>query len=73
MLLTSEGQPCSSDGKESVCNGGDPGSIPWLGRSSGEGNGNPPQYSSILLAWRIPWTEEPGGLQSMGLQGVGHD
>ena len=29
-------------------------------------------YSSIL-AWRIPWTEEPSGLQSMGLQRVGHD
>ena len=29
-------------------------------------------YSSIL-AWRIPWTEEPGGLQSMGLQKVGKD
>ena len=29
-------------------------------------------YSSIL-AWRIPWTEEPGGLQSMGLQRAGHD
>ena len=29
-------------------------------------------YSSIL-AGRIPWTEEPGGLQSIGLQGVGHD
>ena len=29
-------------------------------------------YSSIL-AWRIPWTEEPGGLQSMGLQKVEHD
>ena len=29
-------------------------------------------YSSIL-AWEIPWTEEPGGLQSMGPQGVGHD
>ena len=27
---------------------------------------------SIILAWRIPWTEEPGGLQSMGLQRVGH-
>ena len=26
-----------------------------------------------ILAWRIPWTEEPDGLQSMGLQGVGHD
>ena len=28
---------------------------------------------SRILAWRIPWTEEPGGLQSMGLKGVGHD
>ena len=28
---------------------------------------------SIILAWRIPWTEEPGGLQSLGLQRVGHD
>ena len=26
-----------------------------------------------ILAWKIPWTEEPGGLQSMGLQRVGHD
>ena len=28
---------------------------------------------SSILAWRIPWTQESGGLQSMGLQGVGHD
>jgi len=28
---------------------------------------------SSILAWKIPWTEEPGGLQSMGLQRVGHD
>ena len=28
---------------------------------------------SSTLAWKIPWTEEPGGLQSMGLQGVRHD
>ena len=28
---------------------------------------------SSILAWRIPWTEEPGGLQSMGLQRVRHD
>ena len=28
---------------------------------------------SSILAWRIPWTEEPGGLQSMGLQKVGHN
>ena len=28
---------------------------------------------SSILAWKIPWTEKPGGLQSMGLQTVGHD
>ena len=28
---------------------------------------------SSILAWRVPWTEEPGGLQSVGLQRVGHD
>ena len=28
---------------------------------------------SSILAWKIPWTDEPGGLQSMGLQSVGHD
>ena len=28
---------------------------------------------SSILAWRIPWTEEPGGLQSMGSQGIAHD
>ena len=36
---------CSSDGKESACNAGDLGSIPGSGRSPGEGNGNPLQYS----------------------------
>ena len=62
--------PCSSDGKESVCNAGDPSSIPGSGRS-----------------WRREWQptpvflpekfhglrEEPGWLQSMGSQRVGHD
>ena len=41
------GFPGSSDGKESACNAGDPGSIPWLGRFPGEGNGNPLQYSCL--------------------------
>ena len=50
-----QGFPGGSDGKEFSCNAGDPGSIPGLGRSPGEGNGN---HSSIL-AWRITWTEEP--------------
>ena len=51
---------------------GDAGSIP------GEENDYPFQYSSkntysSILAWRIPWTEEPGGLQSMGSERVGYD
>jgi len=45
-------------GKESACNAGDPASIPGLGRSPGEGNG----YPSSFLAWRIPWSEDPGRL-----------
>ena len=48
-------------------NTGHDGSIPGLGRSPGEGNGKP------LLAWKIPWTEEAGGLQYMGSQRVRHD
>ena len=55
---------CCSDTKESACNAGDVGSVPGLGRSSGEGNDNP----SSIFTWRIPWTEKPGGLQSVGLQ-----
>ena len=43
--------------------------IPGLGRSLEEGMAT---HSSVL-AWRIPWTEEPGGLQSMGSQRFGHD
>ena len=42
-----KGFPGSSVGKESACKAGDPGSIPGLGRSPGEGNGNPPQYSCL--------------------------
>ena len=103
------GFPGSSAGKESTCNAGDPGLIPRLGRSPGEGIGYPRQYSwdslvaqmvknplsmqetwvqhlgwedpleegmathSSILAWRSPWTEAPRGLQSTGLQRVGHD
>ena len=51
----------------SACNVGDQGSIPGSGRSPGEGNGNPLQYSCL----EIPWTEEPGRLQSTGSQRVG--
>ena len=46
--------------KESVCQEGDTGSSPGLGRSFGEGN----TYSSIL-AWEFPWTEEPGRLNKV--------
>ena len=59
-----------SDGKESpACNPGDPDSIPGLGRSLEE------EMSTLssILAWRIPWTEEPGRLQPLGSQRVGHD
>ena len=48
---------------------GDTVSIPGLGRSPEEGMAT---HSSIL-AWRIPWKEEHGRLQSIGLQRVGHD
>ena len=41
------GFPGGSDGKESACNVGDPGSIPRLGRSPGDGNDNPLQYSCL--------------------------
>jgi len=41
------GFPCSSNSKEFACNAGDLGSIPGSGRSSGEGNGNPLQYSCL--------------------------
>ena len=64
------GFPGGSDGKESTCNVGDLGLIPGLGRFPWRREMAP---HSSFLAWRIPWTEEPGGLQSMGLQRVGHD
>ena len=63
------GFPGGSEVKMSACNAGDLGSIP--------GSGDPPEKEmathSSILTWRIPWTEEPGGLQSMGSQRVGHD
>ena len=55
--------PGSSVSKESACSAGDAGSIPGPGRSPGEGNGKPRQYSCLdmsILAWEIPWTEKPG-------------
>ena len=60
------GLPRWCDGKGSTCQcrrSRDLGSIFGLGRSHGEGNGNPLQHSCL----ENPWTEEPGGLQSVGL------
>ena len=59
-----EGFPGGSDGEESVCNVGDLGQEDLLEKAMAT-------HSSIL-AWRIPWTEESDGLQSMGLQRAGH-
>ena len=61
--------PGGSEGKVPAYSAGDQGSIPGSGRSPGDGNGNPLQYS----AWNIPWMEKPGRLQSVGLSRVGQD
>ena len=53
---------------KSACDAEDQGSIPGLGSSSGEGNGNPLQYSCLDNS-----IEKPGGLQSLGSQRVRHD
>ena len=65
-----EGLPGGSHGTESACSGGDPGSVPGLGRSPGEGNGYPLQYSCLENSMdREAWQ----AIQSMGLQRVRHD
>ena len=64
------GFPGSSNGKESTHNVGNLGSIPGLGPPGG---GPSILGSSVFLSGESPWTEEPGGLQSMGLQAIGHD
>ena len=56
------------NGKESACNAGDLGLIPGSGRSLEKGMAT---HASIL-AWRIPWTEEPGRLQAMESRSIGH-
>ena len=63
------GLPGGSDAKESTCHAGDLGSISRLGRSPGEGNGYPLQYSCLENSM----DKEPGGLQSMGSQRVRYD
>ena len=64
-----EGFPAGLVGKEPTCNAGGTGSIPGLGRLLEEGV----VTHSSILAWRIPQTEEPGGLQSVGSHRGGHD
>ena len=61
LLKAGRGFPSGSMGKESACNAGDPGSIPGSGRSPGEGNGKPLQYSCL----ENPMDRAPRGLQSM--------
>ena len=72
MLFIGEGFPGGTVVKNPPANARDtrdPGSIPGSGRSPGEGNGHPLQYSCLA----IPWTEEPSRLQSRGSQRAGHD
>ena len=61
--------PMWLSGKLSTCQCRRHGFDPWSGRPLGVGNAT---HSSIL-AWESPWTEQPGGLQSMGSQRVQHD
>ena len=63
------GFPSGSVVKNLPASAEDTGSIPGSGRFPEEGSDNPLQY----FAWKIPWTEEPVGLQSIGLQRVGHN
>ena len=67
--LSNRGFPGGSDSKESASNVGDVDSTPVLGNPLEEGMAT---HSSIV-AGRISWTEQPGGLQSMGSQRIGHD
>ena len=62
------GFPGGASGKEPPANVGEAGDV--LRQDTRE---DPRASHSSILAWRIPWTEEPGGLQSIGSQRVGHD
>ena len=72
VLLNNKGFPGGASGKEPPCQWRDirgVGLIPGLGGSPGGGHG----IHSRILAWRIPRTEEPGGLQATGSQTVGQN
>ena len=68
-LLQYMGFPHSSVSKDYICSAGD-----WV-RSLGWEDPLEKEMAthSSIIAWKISWTEEPGELQSMGSQGVGHD
>ena len=70
LAMNTSDFPGGSNGKESACSAGDLGSIPGLGK-------NPLEKGlatrSSIIAWEIPRTEEPGGLQSVGSQRVRND
>ena len=68
-IIIGDDIPGSSDNKESACSVGDQGLIPGIGKSPGEGNGNPLQYSCLENSM----TEEPGRLHCMGSQRLRHD
>ena len=68
-IYSAWGFPGSSVVKNLPANAGAMDSVPGLGRFPGKGNG----YHSSILAWKIPWTEDPCRLQFMGSQRVGHD
>ena len=67
-LMTNEGFPGGSDGKESACNVGDLSSTPEVGRFPGEGNGYPPAFLENPMdrgAWRAPWSRSPWGCKGL--------
>ena len=68
-LCMASGFPHGSDGKESACNVGGLGLIPRWEDPLEKGT----ITHSIILAWRVPWMEEPGGLKSMELQMIGQE
>ena len=69
LCLELMGLPDSSVGKESACNAGDPGSIPGLGRSTGEGTGYPLQYSRASLVAQL--VKNPPAMRETWVQSLG--
>ena len=69
LSLPQQGFPGSSAGKESACSAGDPSSIHELGRSPGEGNGYPPQYSSASIVAQL--VKNPPAMQETWVWSLG--